>query len=130
MTSASSIEKPWSSDAVRQGASPSAQSTSAIAPHDRHTTWWWLSLTRPSNSAGLPAGTRQRMIQVYRSLDILNQYESLNKQDKGGAAATRGPVHLADQRVAQAARQGCVGGALAATGAAVGGPAGAGERAA
>jgi hypothetical protein len=40
MTSASSIEKPWSSDAVRQGASPTAQSTSATAPHDRHTMWW------------------------------------------------------------------------------------------
>ena len=34
MTSASSIAKPWSSDAVRQGAGPTAQSTSAIAPHD------------------------------------------------------------------------------------------------
>ena len=30
MTSASSIAKPWSSDAVRQGAVPTAQSTSAI----------------------------------------------------------------------------------------------------
>ena len=30
MTSASSIAKPWSSDAVRQGVSPTAQSTSAI----------------------------------------------------------------------------------------------------
>jgi hypothetical protein len=39
MTSASSIEKPWSSDAVRQGASPTAQSTSATTPHDRHTMW-------------------------------------------------------------------------------------------
>ena len=34
MTSASSIAKPWSSDAVRQGAWPTAQSTSAMAPHD------------------------------------------------------------------------------------------------
>jgi hypothetical protein len=34
MTSASSIEKPWSSEAVRQGASPTAQSTSATSPHD------------------------------------------------------------------------------------------------
>ena len=40
LVSASSIEKPWSSDAVRQGASPTAQSTSATTPHDRHTTWW------------------------------------------------------------------------------------------
>jgi hypothetical protein len=47
MTSASSIEKPWWSDAVRQGASPTAQSTSARTPHDRHTTWWWLSPTTP-----------------------------------------------------------------------------------
>jgi hypothetical protein len=38
VTSASSIAKPWSSDAVRQGASPTAQSTSATTPHDRHTT--------------------------------------------------------------------------------------------
>ena len=37
-----------SSDAVRQGVSPTAQSTSAMAPHDRHTTWWWLSPTRAS----------------------------------------------------------------------------------
>ena len=57
MTWASSIEKPWSSEAVRQGASPTAQSTSATTPHDRHTTWWWLSPTRPSNRAGLPAGS-------------------------------------------------------------------------
>src|ERR1700684_1954100 len=60
MTWASSTEEPWSSDAVRQGASPTAQSTSATAPHDRHTTWWWLSATRPSNRAGLPAGSRRR----------------------------------------------------------------------
>lgn len=53
MTSASSIEKPWSSDAVRQGASPIAQSTSATAPQDRQMTWWWLSPTRPSYRAGL-----------------------------------------------------------------------------
>src|SRR5260221_1894770 len=60
MTSASSIKKPWSSDAVRQGASPTAQATSVTTPHDRHTTWWWLSLTRPSNRAGLPAGSIRR----------------------------------------------------------------------
>ena len=54
VTSASPIEKPWSSAAVRQGASPTAQSTSATTPHDRHTMWWWLSPTRPSNRAGLP----------------------------------------------------------------------------
>jgi len=38
MTSASSISKPWSSDAVKQGVVPTAQSTSAMTPHDRHTT--------------------------------------------------------------------------------------------
>jgi hypothetical protein len=48
MTSASSIEKPLSSDAARQGARPTTQSTSAITPHDRQTTWWWLSPTRDS----------------------------------------------------------------------------------
>jgi hypothetical protein len=29
-------------------AGPTAQSTSAMAPHDRHTMWWWLSPTRAS----------------------------------------------------------------------------------
>ena len=42
------------------GASPTAQSTSATMPHDRHTTWWWLSPTRPSNLAGPPAGSMRR----------------------------------------------------------------------
>src|SRR5579875_627887 len=60
-TSASSIAKPWSSDAVRQGASPTAQSTSATTPHTRHTTWWWLSPTRPSNRGCPPAGSMRRM---------------------------------------------------------------------
>src|SRR5216684_3567473 len=60
MTWASSIAKPWFSDASRHGASPTAQSTSATTPHDRHTTWWWLSPTRPSNRAGLPAGSIRR----------------------------------------------------------------------
>ena len=41
------MAKPWSSEAVRQGAAPTAQSTSATAPHDRHTTWWWLSPDAP-----------------------------------------------------------------------------------
>jgi hypothetical protein len=48
MTSASSIATPWSSDGVKQGVAPTAQSTSAMAPHDRHTTWWWLSPVRDS----------------------------------------------------------------------------------
>src|SRR5690606_2951986 len=60
MTSASSIAKPWSSDAFRQGACPVVQSTSATAPHDRQTMWWWLSPTRPSNRAALPAGSMRR----------------------------------------------------------------------
>jgi hypothetical protein len=38
MTSASSIAKPWPSAAVKHGALPTAQSTSAIAPQERHTT--------------------------------------------------------------------------------------------
>jgi hypothetical protein len=48
MTSASSMVKPWVSDAVRQGVSPTAQSTSAITPQERQTAWWWLSPIRPS----------------------------------------------------------------------------------
>jgi hypothetical protein len=47
-TSASWISKPASSDAVRQGAPPVAQSTSLTAPQERHTKWWWLSPTRAS----------------------------------------------------------------------------------
>src|SRR3954451_12600692 len=39
-TSAWSISKPPSSDAVRQGVSPTAQSTSRTVPQERHTTWW------------------------------------------------------------------------------------------
>ena len=49
---------------------------------------------------------------------------------QGCAAATRGAVQLADLGVAQAARQGGAGGALAAAWTAAGGPAGAGGRAA
>ncbi|SFF87474.1 hypothetical protein SAMN04488582_104462 [Mycobacterium sp. 455mf] len=60
MTSASSISKPWSCDAVRHGADPAAQSTSAIAPHDRHTTWWWLSPIRDSYRATEPDGWMRR----------------------------------------------------------------------
>ena len=57
MTSASSMTKPESSEATRQGASPTAQSTSAIAPQERHTTWWWLSA-----DAGLVARDRARRL--------------------------------------------------------------------
>src|SRR5918911_1401537 len=60
MTSASSIVKPWSSAAVRQGVVPTAQSTSAMAPHDRHTTWWWLSPTRASYRATESFGWMRR----------------------------------------------------------------------
>ena len=38
-----------------------AQSTSATVPQDRQTTWWWLSPTRPSKRAGLPAGSIRRI---------------------------------------------------------------------
>jgi hypothetical protein len=36
MTSASSRVEPWSSDVVKQGVVPTAQSTSGLAPHDPH----------------------------------------------------------------------------------------------
>ncbi len=51
MTSASSSDeavRAVGSDGVRQGASPTAQSTSAMTPQERQTTWWWLSPTRDS----------------------------------------------------------------------------------
>ena len=54
------MTKPRSSDAVRHGAGPTAQSTSAIVPHDRHTTWWWLSPTRASYRATEPDGWIRR----------------------------------------------------------------------
>ena len=36
----------------RQGAAPTAQSTSSTAPHPVQTRWWWLSATRSSKSTG------------------------------------------------------------------------------
>lgn len=59
MTSASSIAKPWLSAAVRQGASPTAQSTSTTTPQVRHTRWWWFvasaQLVTGAGSGGLDA---------------------------------------------------------------------------
>ncbi|MGV9644281.1 SUKH-4 family immunity protein, partial [Streptomyces sp. NPDC003514] len=45
-----------SSEAVRQGASPTPQSTSATTPHERQTTWWWLSAPKPPGAPGVPGG--------------------------------------------------------------------------
>lgn len=55
-TSASSTAKPLSADGVRQGAAPTAQSTSSVRPQWRHTRWWWLSPVRRSKRAAWPAG--------------------------------------------------------------------------
>ena len=44
---------------LRQGAAPTAQSTSATAPHERQTRWWWLSpdpqLEQRGRAGGLDA---------------------------------------------------------------------------
>jgi hypothetical protein len=48
VTSASSITKPRASDGSRHAGRPTVQSTSAAAPQERQTRWWWLSPTRAS----------------------------------------------------------------------------------
>jgi ABC-type Fe3+/spermidine/putrescine transport system ATPase subunit len=48
VTSARSIAKPALATGSRQGAGAAARSTSAIAPHRRHTRCWWLSPVRDS----------------------------------------------------------------------------------
>src|SRR5262249_47762321 len=53
VTSASSSSSPCACEGSRQGASPTAQSTSAISPQPRHTTWWWLVPARRPDPAGL-----------------------------------------------------------------------------
>ena len=52
---------PAGSEGFRHGAWPTAQSTSAIAPHDVHTMWWWLSWARRSYRAADPAASMRRM---------------------------------------------------------------------
>jgi hypothetical protein len=37
------MRNPWVCEGSRLGATPVAQSTSAVFPQRRHTTWWWLS---------------------------------------------------------------------------------------
>src|SRR5258708_29893434 len=72
----------------RHGRLPTAQSTSAVRPQLRHTTWWWLSSTRSSDRKSTRLNSSHQIISyavfclkknnrsVWPSLD--SQLERLN----------------------------------------------------